>query len=236
MTLRSAHPLTLEQALRRDIASGTLAPAGRLPSEREMIAIYATTRITLREALRHIEIDGLIYRETRRGWFTAGPRLIYDPLRHSNFHQMATEQSRKASTELISATSGTAPAHICQLMDCSQDTEFWVITRRRWIDDRLVLYVEHYLSKQIFPDILQFDLNNSLSGIYLDYYHIQYGSARFEISPIALRGTAARKLNCGYGSYGLHILRVNKDQYGRTIDCDSEFWRHHSISVSVEAS
>ncbi len=226
---------SLEEALRRDIMSGLLAPEGRLPAERQMIETYSTTRITLRQALQRIEIDGLIYRENRRGWFIAGPRMIYDPLRHSNFHEMAREQGFEPRTELISAGSATAPPEISQLLGGGPDTEYWKIVRRRQLDGRLVLYVEHYLSREVFPDILEHDLTRSLSDMYLEIYGVGYGSAFFEINPVALRGAQARELNCADGAYGLQIIRLNRDQNGRIIDCDVEFWRHQSISVKVEA-
>lgn len=226
----------LEQVLRRDLATGRLSTAGRLPSERQMVEIYSTTRITLREALLHIEIDGLIYRENRRGWYATGPRLVYNPLQRSNFHVMASDQGRQAETELIEAGSAPAPDRICHLMESPAGTEFWRVRRRRRIDGRLVLFVEHYLSKAVFPDILDFDLNRSLTGIYRDHYGIDYGSAYFEITPIALRGVPAAELRCSEGAYGLKITRINHDRNGRIIDCDLEYWRHDAVSVRIEAA
>ena len=226
----------LEQILRRDLATGRLATAGRLPSERTMVEIYSTTRITLREALLHMEIDGLIFRENRRGWYATGPRLVYNPLQRSNFHLMASDQGRRAETELIEARSAAAPDHVCQLMDCAEGSEFWRVRRRRRIDGRLVLFVEHYLSKAVFPGILDHDLNRSLTAIYREHYGIDYGSAYFEITPIALRGLPAAELRCADGAYGLKITRINHDQRGRIIDCDLEYWRHDAISVRIEAA
>lgn len=97
-----------------------------------------------------------------------------------------------------------------------------------------MLFVEHYLSAEIFPDILQHDLTRSLTTIYQDSYAITYGPAYFEINPVALRGYPAQHLGCSEGAYGLKITRVNQDQHGRIIDCDLEYWRHDAISVRVE--
>ncbi|WP_225321226.1 GntR family transcriptional regulator, partial [Pseudomonas aeruginosa] len=41
------------------------------PAERKLSELFATTRITLREALIQLESQGLIYREERRGWFVS---------------------------------------------------------------------------------------------------------------------------------------------------------------------
>lgn len=52
--------------------------------------------------------------------------------------------------------------------------------------------------------------------------------------PTALHAEAAACLKVAAGSPALRITRVNRDQHGRIIDCDLEFWRHDAIHVSVE--
>jgi GntR family transcriptional repressor for pyruvate dehydrogenase complex len=51
--------------LRTMISSGQLKPGDRLPSERELSAAFGVSRNTLREALRSLEISGMI--ELRKG-------------------------------------------------------------------------------------------------------------------------------------------------------------------------
>ncbi len=43
-----------------------------------------------------------------------------------------------------------------------------------------------------------------------------------------------RRLKVAVGSPALRISRINRDQRGRLIDCDLEFWRHDAIHISVE--
>ena len=57
------------RTLRRYIGSGHLAAGQQLPAERALSERFATTRITIKEALSSLEADGLIYRAERRGWF-----------------------------------------------------------------------------------------------------------------------------------------------------------------------
>ncbi|MGI2035513.1 UTRA domain-containing protein [Rhizobium panacihumi] len=240
MTAKSANEiikrpsLTLEQAIRNDLADGRLVVDRRLPPERELAERYRTTRITLREALSHLEMDGLIYRENRRGWFVSGRRLVYNPLWRTDFQRMTREQNRQASTELIEAVSVVAPDGICALLEQPLGTEFWRIRRRRRVDDRLVVFVEHHLSKVVFSDILEQDLTGSLTNLYREKYALEYGDVSFEINPIALTGMPAAELHCSDGTFGLQIVRVNRDQTGRILDCDFEYWRHDAVSVRID--
>ncbi|HAI06371.1 MAG TPA: MFS transporter, partial [Pantoea sp.] len=100
MALKTAD--VIASALLSRIQAGEFS-GGRLPAERALSEAFGTTRITLREALGKLEAQGMIYRELRRGWFIAPPRLIYNPLHHSHFHALATEQGRPATTEVIAA-------------------------------------------------------------------------------------------------------------------------------------
>ncbi|MGL6448674.1 GntR family transcriptional regulator [Aeromonas veronii] len=89
------------QTLRRYIGSGQLGAGQQLPAERALSERFATTRITIKEALSSLEADGLIYRAERRGWFVAPPRLTYDPAIHTHFHQWIGEQQRTAETRVL---------------------------------------------------------------------------------------------------------------------------------------
>lgn len=64
-----------EDALRRRILSGEVAPGERL-KERELVEMLGVSRTSLREALRQIEAEGLVTLEPNRGPVVA--RLSYE--------------------------------------------------------------------------------------------------------------------------------------------------------------
>jgi len=222
------------RALEEQLKHGLLPPGSKLPAERKLSELFATTRITLREALGQLEAQGLIYREERRGWFVSPPRVTYNPLVRSHFHAMVGEQGRVPATEVLSARLLPAAAEVCELLELPALSSVIQIRRARRIDGRLVLYVEHYLNPAYFPGILEFDLTRSLTELYASQYDIFYGRVRFDMVPTALQPDAAAALRVSAGSPALRITRLNHDQHGRLIDCDLEFWRHDAIHVSVE--
>ena len=219
------------RALEEQIEHGLLPSGSQLPAERKLSEVFDTTRITLREALGQLEAQGLIYREERRGWFVSPARITYNPLVRSHFHAMVGEQGRVPATEVLSARLIPASAEICQILALPALSSVYQIRRARRIDGRLVLYVEHYLNPAYFPGILDFDLTLSLTELYASEYAIHYGRVRFDMVPTALHSEAAAALRVAVGSPALRIVRVNRDQHGRIIDCDLEFWRHDALHV-----
>ncbi|QKJ88953.1 Transcriptional regulator [Paramixta manurensis] len=217
------------------IRQGDFAGSGRLPSERNLSEQFSTTRITLREALGQLESQGLIYRELRRGWFISPPRLVYNPLHRSHFHAMAQRQGRAAQTEVLDAQRVNASRKLAENLGIAEGSDVFRIRRLRRIDGRAVLYVEHYLNPAWFPGLLEFDLTQSLTDLYVNHYNIRYGRVRFTMLPGPLPAFAAPTLKVAAGSPALFITRINRDQHDRIIDCDYEYWRYDALCVDVEA-
>ncbi|MCO2525526.1 GntR family transcriptional regulator, partial [Pseudomonas aeruginosa] len=98
---QSRQYLRIRDQLAADIAQGVLQV--KLPSERELAERFLCTRITLREALQQLETEGLVYRENRRGWFVAPPRIRYNPTRTTGFMEYVSAQGRQPRTETLHA-------------------------------------------------------------------------------------------------------------------------------------
>lgn len=211
--------------------------AGRLPSERQMMERFDTTRITLREALTQMEAEGRIYRESRRGWFVSPPRLRYDLLACLPFHEMVESQQRRPDTHVLETTTCPAPPKVAAGLGIAAGTPVYHIIRARRIDNRPVLYVEHYLRIDCFPGILKHDLESrSLTELYRSHYGIRISRVSFELCSTVLGDRAAHALRAASGSPAQRVTRINYDQNGKSIDYDDELWRHDAIELTLSAA
>ncbi|MDN0083310.1 UTRA domain-containing protein [Crenobacter sp. SG2305] len=236
MNDRSPTQIThIRQSLESQIESGLLSPGMKLPSERELSELFSTTRITLKDALLALEAEGRIYREERRGWFVAHPRLVYNPLYRTYFQKMVTRQRRQVETKVVATSQIMASPALCKEMELSALSRLYQICRLRYLDGRAVSYVEHFLKPERFPNILERDLSQSLTLMYEKHYDIHFSRSRFDIYPSAARGEVAQRLSVTAGSPILVIARVNYDQHGALIDCDHEYWRHDAVRISVDS-
>lgn len=226
----------IRQALVQQIETGLLRAGDKLPPERELSELFATTRITVKEALQSLEAQGVLYCEDRRGWFVAPARLDYNPLYRSHFHALVAQQARQASTRLLGAGLELASSSVCSRLALAALSRVVTIRRVRSLDGRAVMFAEHHLRPERFPDILQHDLTQSLTELYERSYGIRYGRSRFEIVSGAASGTVAHCLALRDGSPILHITRVNFDLHGEVIDCDVEYWRHDAVRMVIDSA
>lgn len=222
-------------SLESQIDSGLLTAGTKLPSERELCELFSTTRITLKDALLALEADGRIYREKRRGWRVAYPRLIYNPLYKMHFQRMVTLQNRRVETKVVATRQVMADAPLSREMELAPLSSLYQICRVRYLDDRIVTYVEHFLKPHRFPGIMSHDLSKSLTQTYEDHFDLRFSRSRFSIYPAAARGEVAQQLNVTAGSPILMITRTNYDQNGMLVDCDHEYWRHDAVRIAVDS-
>lgn len=228
--------LRIKDELALQIRGGALLAGDKLPSERELCERYATTRVTIREALVQLESNGLIYRQERRGWFVTPPRLRLNPTLTTNFHRMVREQGGEPRTELLEKSLQAVPAGIRERLELKAFDTIYLLKRRRFADGRAICYCENYCLPERVPALLERDLNGSLTEIYEQHYQLQYARMQLTFHVTSLPDPVARLLGTSSGLPALLLERLNFDQHGRILDFDLEYWCHDSLEIEVDTA
>lgn len=226
--------LLIKAQLQARIQSGALKSGDKLPSERELCAIFNTTRVTIRESLAQLESSGAIYRSERRGWFVTPERLWLDPTQNTNFHKLCLEQGRQPKTKLLEGKVVTVPVEAMTPLQLQPFEQIYLLTRLRYADDRPVCYSENHCLPARVPELLSHDLNGSLTEVYEQHYGLIYTSMHLSFYPTAMPPQAASALGVAVGRPALLLQRLNYDQHGRILDYDVEYWRHDSLRIEVD--
>ncbi|MBA5764625.1 phosphonate utilization transcriptional regulator PhnR [Vibrio sp. 404] len=221
----------IKDSIVEQIETGMLAPRQKLPAERKLAESFNTTRVTLREALSILEADGRIYREDRRGWFISPMPLRYNLTQSQQFSNMAVEQNRTPQTVLLLAKATLANKFASQLLELPPFSDVFHIDRIRYLEERPVAFVTHYIRPEQCPNLLQYDLEGSLTDILREQFQIENQKTRYRISSSALFGETAQALRATAGTPAMVIERVNYNQHGELVDCAIEYWRHDAISI-----
>ncbi|MCV6615732.1 MAG: UTRA domain-containing protein [Cellvibrionaceae bacterium] len=206
----------------------------KLPSERELMTEFHTTRVTLRIALSQLEREGIIYRSNRRGWFVSPAKLCFDPTARFNFSACAMQQGRVPSTELLSAAeSACRNKEQGEKLGLGRGDKMICLERRRSIDERLVLLESIELNSALVPGLLGHDLAGSITTILGDFYGIEVKREEVSIKPTALNREQAELLGVADGSFCIFLQRTRFNQHEQPIEYDREWWLHNAIEIQV---
>ena len=209
----------------------------KLPSERELLELFKSTRITVREALMHLEIEGIIYRQNRKGWFICPSRLQWNPVNKVDFYQLAKEQNFLAKTSLIAiktitATGDVNRAFIDKKNQCADITLF-EICRVRSLDDRPVMVEEIYCRTAQFDNLENKALEGSITKIFSQNYDVKISRESSRIFVTALPADKAAQLQLNSGASCLKIYRQRFSEDNELIDYNIEYWVHGAIEINV---
>lgn len=223
----------------------------KLPSERELLEQFHSTRITVREALMRLEAEGLIYRQNRKGWFICPPRLQWDPVHKVNFYQLAHDQNFVANTQLVSIEKlklHSSSSQINQETDESkklqldtidlafnQPKNVYEICRVRSLDERPVMVEEIYCLAEDFIGLPEKDLTGSITAIFQDDYQVNITAESSSIYVTALPEHIAKLLNLNSGASCLKIIRQRYAAEKTLVDYNIEYWVHGAIEIKVDS-
>jgi len=219
-----------------EIAAGTLPAGSRLPPERVLAEQFSITRVTVRQALTRMEIEGLIFREERRGWFVSPPRVQYDPTANSSFTQSIAMQGRVAGTKVLSMQKGVASQWESAFLKCTPGDPTFEINRLRTVDGRPILVEQAHIKADRCPGLLEHPLDGSLTDVMAQEYGIIEQRVQITMRPTAISETAAKALGVALGTPGLYLMRTILDQYENVVEIDEEFWRHDAINICISAA
>ena len=99
----SAEPLYVQLAGRiaAEISAGMLPPGSKIPSEVELMATYAVSRITVRQAIQLLSRNGQVIPHRGKGTFVNRPSLQQDLSTLQGFQEALRSQGVEPETELL---------------------------------------------------------------------------------------------------------------------------------------
>jgi len=222
----------LEQA----IASGELAPHARLPSERQLSAGFAVSRMTVRQALDGLTQDRFLYSLPGRGTFVADRRVIEQPLRHlTSFTQDISARGMRPSSRLIESRIIQATFEMARLFGLGPGAEITQITRLRLADDEPMALESVHIPSTLVAGLLKRDLETeSLYSLLANDYGLVPTSARQTFEAALPTSDEQRLLDVEPSAPVLRISRLTSDASGKVVEYVRSVYRGDRYHLTVE--
>jgi GntR family transcriptional regulator len=233
-------PLYLKIAteVEAEIRSGRLRAGQKIDSERVLAEKLGVSRMTARQAIRHLSQRGLIETRTGQGTFVGQPRIEQRLETLAGFTEEMARQGRQASSVVISSET-IAPDETCRLaLGLSRSGRAHRLVRVRLVDGTPVALENTEITAERTPGLLEL-ANFGQASLY-EILRAQFGivPTRAEQSLTASLADAqtARTLQTEAGAPVLKLTRLTRDQDGRALEFVRSVYRGDFFVMKVHLS
>jgi GntR family transcriptional regulator len=153
--------IQLMELLKDQLENGSLEPGDRLPSEPALGDLYGVSRTVVRQALRELELAGLIVRRKGRGTFVAEPKIEESLIQKlTGFYQDMVERGRSPITQVLRQEVIPAASNEANFLDIQIGMLVYCIERLRFIDEEPIVLVTTYIPYDLVPELENYDLKD----------------------------------------------------------------------------
>jgi GntR family transcriptional regulator len=147
------------EILRGRIRSGSFPPGSRVPSERSLAEELGVSRVTLRQALRTLELEGLLRAEGGARWVPAdaGGAIEEGATGLVSFTDLAEAHGRTPSARVLKLVTRPTDVDEAELLHLAPGALVHELVRLRSLD-QIPILVDHSLVPAVLaPDLAELD-------------------------------------------------------------------------------
>jgi GntR family transcriptional regulator len=214
------------RALAEQIRLGRLAAGDLVPSERELSDEYEVSRMTVRQALRSLRQDGLVYQDRGVGTFVARSKVNIHTRHLVGFTEDMRQRGLQPSSQLIGLQKELAKTPIAEALGLPPRAEVFRLERLRLADGEPMAYEVNHLPAALCPELEDYDLaDNALYQILETRYGIRLERAAEALEAVSATRRAARFLAVKTGSPLLAVTRTVYAEDDRIIEYAQSLYR-----------
>ncbi|QQA41762.1 GntR family transcriptional regulator [Pelagovum pacificum] len=219
--------LQVEQDIRRQILTATLAPDMRLPRETELARLYGISRMTVRNALERLEDASLIRRDHGVGTVITVPQAEVDcdlslmmPLQTQLTEQGFTPSVQFFQNEVIEPAPRIAAA-----LEVAPGTEVLFLNRLVKIDGRPMALIRSWVPLAMFPGLESRTLiDGSLWKTLEAHYDCTMLHSSKHLELISVSTADALILHLADGERTLAVTGLGRDGKGAAVEYSYAIW------------
>lgn len=230
-TAGEAKHVWLRRVLQGEI-TGVLKPHQMLPPERELAARFQVSRMTVRQALRALADDGLIYAVRGVGTFVTEPKVSKD-LALSSFSDDMRARGLRPGSRLLDVSLVDSDAAVATDLGIEPGSPAYRVERLRTADDIPVAHEQAYLPARLFPHLDRLDLDGSLYELMERRYRIRVERAAQTTRAVNLGKHLADLLGVPPRMAALHVRRIGIDAMGRIVERADTLYRGDRYDFSA---
>jgi GntR family transcriptional regulator len=136
----------------RALATHELRVGDAIPSERELCERFSVARMTVRQAVDALVVEGILTRVQGKGTFVATPKVDLQ-MRLTTFEEEMTRRGYRASSTVLAADVRVPPGDVADALGLDEGQHTYYLYRIRFADDEPLALEESWLPVALFPGL-----------------------------------------------------------------------------------
>jgi GntR family transcriptional regulator len=183
------------------IEEDKLAQGSMLPSEWELTNLYSVSRLTVRQALKDLEQNGLVTRRHGIGTFVSTPPTTQLTPSKMSFSQKMRQIGKKPSHRILSLERIVASKEVANMLQLPEKAPVIELVRVRFANEEPIMIETAYLPAERFPDLTEENLRDgSLYQFLSEHYSISISAVDQTLQPVLVKPRQATLLDVESGS------------------------------------
>jgi GntR family transcriptional regulator len=158
------------------LADGSVPPMGKLASERELVARYGVSRITVRQAMRELVAEGHLRSHPGKGFYATGRSTAqaFELELLRSFTATALRHGMIPGARLLGGETIAAEGHLAASLRVRPGDALIHLKRLRLLDGQPVAIAEDWIEAEKTPGLLSLDWSSGNRSLYDELRH-RYG-------------------------------------------------------------
>ncbi|MDD5369739.1 MAG: GntR family transcriptional regulator [Anaerolineaceae bacterium] len=228
--------LQLIDLLKDQIQGKLWLPGDQIPGEQDLCEQYNVSRTVVRQALRELELAGVITRRKGKGTFISEPKIREGLIQKlTGFYQDMVERGLKPVTKVLRQQVTPVNEKVAHFLNIQPGVEVIEIQRLRFIKDEPIQMVTSYVPYSVCPALATVDLTNRSLYEYLEKEAgIFLARGRRYIEAVLANETEASLLGIDRGAPLLMLDSVSFAEDGQPIEYYHALHRGDRSQFEVE--
>ncbi|WP_441599840.1 MULTISPECIES: GntR family transcriptional regulator [unclassified Ensifer] len=158
----------VKQAILDLVQDGVIAPNAKLPSERELVAAYDVSRITVRQALVELVQEGHLQSQPGKGFYVTERHEGFELHLLTSFTANAIAKGMMPGSRTLEAKIYAAPPEVTRALYLPASAEVVLLKRLRTLDGVPVVIQYDWLQPAICPGLLDLDWSSGNRSLYAE--------------------------------------------------------------------
>jgi GntR family transcriptional regulator len=212
--------IQLIDILKEKVQLGTWIAGNQIPGEQDLCELYGVSRTVVRQALRELELDGVIMRRKGKGTFISSPKISEGLVQKlTGFYQDMVERGLKPSTKVLHRNVTPATEKVARFLDIAPGEQVIDLLRLRSVNEEPIQLVTSYIPLEICPALATVDLTNrSLYEFMENECGIFIAKGRRYLEAVLANETEAALLGIERGAPLLMLDSISYSETGKPIE------------------